>query len=141
MDLLSEFLFALGSVICHQRPERSFFVDGHQLPVCARCTGLYLSGVAGVLGWLAWKIARPVHLAVGARCTVQLAPTGSCTVGVDPRVAVRALVLGAIPTAVSLFTGALGIWDGSNITRALLAIPLGAIAGAIVAAVATKDLR
>jgi len=38
-------------------------------------------------------------------------------------------------------TGVAGVWDGSNMTRALLAIPLGAAAGAIVAAVATKDLR
>jgi uncharacterized membrane protein len=30
---------------CHQRPERSFFIKGYQLPVCARCTG-------SVLGYL-----------------------------------------------------------------------------------------
>jgi uncharacterized membrane protein len=27
--------------ICHRRPERSFFIKGHQFPVCARCTGFY----------------------------------------------------------------------------------------------------
>ena len=27
--------------ICHRIPERSFFIKGHQFPVCARCTGLY----------------------------------------------------------------------------------------------------
>ena len=47
----------------------------------------------------------------------------------------------AIPTALSLADRVLGVWDGSNVTRALLAVPLGASAGAIVAAVATKDLR
>jgi hypothetical protein len=51
------------------------------------------------------------------------------------------LVLAAIPTAVSVASGTLGAWDGSNAARAILAIPLGASAGAIVAAVATKDLR
>jgi hypothetical protein len=40
-----------------------------------------------------------------------------------------------------LTTGVLGLWDGSNLTRAMLAIPFGASAGAMVAAVATKDLR
>ena len=58
MDLFSEFIFAVGSVICHQRPDRSFFVDGHQLPVCARCTGLYLSSGAGLAAWIGFKIAR-----------------------------------------------------------------------------------
>src|SRR5436190_8573826 len=29
------------SAICHQRPERSFQLFGHQMPVCARCTGIY----------------------------------------------------------------------------------------------------
>ena len=27
--------------ICHRIPERSFFIKGHQFPVCARCTGFY----------------------------------------------------------------------------------------------------
>jgi uncharacterized membrane protein len=124
MDLALAFIFAVGSLICHQRPERSFFLDGHQLPVCARCTGLYLSAAAGLAGWIGFKIAR-----------------GWRPIAFDPRVAVRLFVLAAIPTALSLASGALGVWDGSNLTRAVLAIPLGASAGAIVAAVAAKDLR
>lgn len=27
--------------LCHRIPERSFFIKGHQFPVCARCTGFY----------------------------------------------------------------------------------------------------
>lgn len=29
-------------VMCHRKPERSFFWKGKQFPVCARCTGLYI---------------------------------------------------------------------------------------------------
>jgi len=29
--------------ICHRKPERSFHLKGHQFPVCARCTGIYIS--------------------------------------------------------------------------------------------------
>jgi uncharacterized membrane protein len=124
MNLASEIVFLAGSLICHQRPERSFFWAGHQFPVCARCTGLYLSALTGLLGWLAIKSAtrwrrRPI----------------------DPRTARTLFVAAAVPTAISLASGALGVWDGSNITRALTALPLGAAAGVIVAAVATKDLR
>ncbi|MBQ3473297.1 MAG: DUF2085 domain-containing protein, partial [Methanobrevibacter sp.] len=28
-------------LICHRMHERSFFIKGHQFPVCARCTGFY----------------------------------------------------------------------------------------------------
>ena len=31
------------NLICHRKPERSFFIKGHQFPICARCTGFYLS--------------------------------------------------------------------------------------------------
>lgn len=29
------------NLICHRKPERSFFIKNHQFPVCARCTGFY----------------------------------------------------------------------------------------------------
>lgn len=31
------------NLICHRKPERSFFIKGRQFPVCARCTGFYVS--------------------------------------------------------------------------------------------------
>lgn len=46
---------------CHQMPERSFFYKGYQFPVCARCTGLIIGYLLGVLIYflkvLNWKIA------------------------------------------------------------------------------------
>src|SRR5260221_11119827 len=33
--------YAIGHVICHQLPARSFHLWGAVLPVCARCTGIY----------------------------------------------------------------------------------------------------
>ena len=124
MDLFLAFVYAVGSVICHQLPERSFFIEGRQLPVCARCTGLYLSGAAGALGWVIWKAAR-----------------GWRSFMVSPRTALAIVMVTGLPTALSYTTGVTGVWDGSNVTRALLAVPLGLSAGAVVAAVATKDLR
>ena len=124
MDLLLAFMVAVGGVICHQLPERSFFIDGRQLPVCARCTGLYVSGVAGLVAWWGQKLLR-----------------GWRPQPVPPRVATGLLLIVAMPTLLSYLTGVLGLWDGSNLTRAMLAVPLGGVAGAIVAAVSTKDLR
>lgn len=31
---------------CHQKPERSFFIGSYQLPVCARCTGVFIGYLA-----------------------------------------------------------------------------------------------
>jgi uncharacterized membrane protein len=40
---------------CHQRPDRSFFIKGYQMPVCARCTGV-------ILGYM---IAVPCFVLIG----------------------------------------------------------------------------
>ncbi len=34
---------------CHQRPDRSFFIGGYQLPVCARCTGVLIGHTAALI--------------------------------------------------------------------------------------------
>lgn len=124
MNLLLVLVFAAGSVVCHQIPERSFFIGGHQLPVCARCTGLYLSGLAGLMAWIGFKALR-----------------GWRPVTWPPRAALTAVSIAAVPTLLSVASGTLGLADGTNLIRATLAMPLGASAGAVVAAVATKDLR
>ena len=41
----------LTKYICHRKPERSFFIKGHQFPVCARCTGFY----TGLVVYLIWN--------------------------------------------------------------------------------------
>ncbi len=45
---------AIGYAVCHRIPARSFFAYGRQLPLCARCTGMYV----GVLSGLAMFIMR-----------------------------------------------------------------------------------
>lgn len=34
-------IMQIAKYLCHRIPERSFFIKGHQFPVCARCTGFY----------------------------------------------------------------------------------------------------
>jgi len=41
-------------VVCHQRPDRTFHLDGRPLGVCHRCSGLY-TGLW--IGWLAGWVA------------------------------------------------------------------------------------
>ncbi len=42
----------VGYAICHRIPERSFFLDGRQLPLCARCTGTFLGAIVGLVTML-----------------------------------------------------------------------------------------
>lgn len=42
-------LYLFGAHICHQIADRSFHLDGVQLPVCARCLGIYLGAAIGLL--------------------------------------------------------------------------------------------
>jgi uncharacterized membrane protein len=115
---LAAFVYLLGSVVCHQIPERSFYFSGAQFPVCARCTGLYVGGVAGLGCWLVYR-----HRAL-ARGTA------------------RALLLAAaVPTLLTLITADLGWWDPTNLVRAALAAPLGLAGAVVVAAGLSRNLR
>jgi len=42
------FNYSIMKKICHQRPERSFFIKGKKLPLCSRCLGIYVSFLIGV---------------------------------------------------------------------------------------------
>lgn len=44
-----EFGYRLG---CHQKPERSFFIKGYQMPICARCVGVYIGYLLAIPSYL-----------------------------------------------------------------------------------------
>ena len=56
-----------GYAICHRITDRSFTIAGRQLPLCARCTGMYL-GVAltfvvlGLAGRRRWSMMPPLRV-------------------------------------------------------------------------------
>src|SRR5690606_1713663 len=49
LDSLGELLEAWFGFQCHRQPERSLLVDTSQLPVCARCFGIYTGLGLGAL--------------------------------------------------------------------------------------------
>jgi uncharacterized membrane protein len=64
--LIGEWLFRIYTPLCHQLPERSFFVCGHQVGFCHRCVALYSSVVvAGLLFGLLRRRIRPISLKLG----------------------------------------------------------------------------
>lgn len=95
---------AMGAVVCHQRPDRSFHAGAVAFPVCARCTGLYLSGALGaLLGWI-----------------------GAARAPRRPRAVLAAAAALTILTFAAEWTG---LATTSNLVRAAAALPLGGVAG------------
>ena len=41
--------------LCHQMPERSFWIGGQPMAVCSRCLGIYTAFLAGWLALPAWS--------------------------------------------------------------------------------------
>jgi len=107
-------MYGFGSLICHQIPERSFHLSGFQLPVCARCLGIYIGlscGAAYV--WVRAVTRRGIH-------------------PIAARTARRLAVLAAAPTLLTVALEAAGAWFPSNLTRAFAGLPLGAVVALVV---------
>ena len=117
-------MYAVGSFICHQLPERSFHFQGAQLPVCARCLGLYSGGAVGSV--------------IGASAIVRRRRNGGQPLARALRW--RWTVAAAIPTLATIVLEWGFGWPISNTVRALAALPFGvAVAFVVVRAVATVN--
>jgi uncharacterized membrane protein len=82
------------SYVCHQIPERSFFIAGHQFAVCSRCTGLYAGFTAATILYPLFRSLR--HTEAPAR---------------------KWLFLAATPLAIDFALGYLGIWENTHWSR------------------------
>ncbi len=96
--------YAAGGLVCHQRPERSFGLWDIQMPVCARCAGLYLAAPFGALLGMLTGGRRRVSSAHGLRVL---------------------LVVTALPTVATVGGELVGLMSPTNTVRAILAVPLG----------------
>ena len=102
---LAEVIYHAFGVFCHQRPDRSYFIEGHKLGVCARCTGLY-AGFAITL--LLYPLIRSLRINVN-----------------PPR---QYLILAAIPLAVDFTLTFFGFWENTHTSRLLTGTLLGSVA-------------
>ena len=101
---IAEGIYRGFGIFCHQRPDRSYFVDGHKLAVCSRCTGLY-AGFALTL--LIYPLLRSLRSVV-----------------TPPR---KFLFLGALPLLVDFSLTFFGIWENTHTSRLLTGALLGSV--------------
>lgn len=109
--LAARAVYLVGSVICHQRPDRSFFVGGGQMPVCARCAGIYLGAA----------MALSVMAVTGNRRSW------------STQVNVTMCGISAIPSLATLVYELMTGVTPSNIVRAAAGVPFGIAVAWIVA--------
>jgi uncharacterized membrane protein len=67
---------SIGYAVCHRIPERSFHIGNYQLPLCARCSGMYLGAMLGLaFQWIVskrrsgmppWRVIIPLAVLVVA---------------------------------------------------------------------------
>ncbi len=99
---------------CHQLPERSYFIFGHQVAVCARCSALYVSfwgaGLTYALASTLWRARVPVWRAPALRW-----------VGVV-----------TIPLAVDGLTQLVGLRTSTNWLRTVTGVLTGGAVGAFI---------
>jgi uncharacterized membrane protein len=109
--------YAIGHMICHQLPLRSFHLWGAALPVCARCTGIYL-GAAVV------SVAALVRPNVIRSAAITSFAGGLSVTAIHAR---RLLLAALVPTAITLGYEWTTGTTPANWIRALAGLPLGAV--------------
>ncbi|MCK6629252.1 MAG: DUF2085 domain-containing protein [Anaerolineae bacterium] len=72
---------AIGYAVCHQIPARSFHLAGQPLPLCARCTGIYLGALLGIVGMALMRRCHSVEFPPRSLLITLLAFTG--LMGID----------------------------------------------------------
>jgi uncharacterized membrane protein len=91
-------------LLCHQMDARSFHVEGFQLAVCARCFGIYVGALLGVMAYP--LVRRPARRDLPARAW---------------------LIASAVPTTVDFALGFFGVWENTHLSRFLTALLLGVV--------------
>jgi len=94
----------IGYALCHQLPQRSFFIHEHQTPLCARCTGMYLGFSIGLIFMI---LRRRTHAARMPPTAIIAVLIGFITImGID-----------GINSTISIIPGAPQLYHTTNIHR------------------------
>jgi len=105
----SGLLYLFFSKICHQIPDRSFFIFGKQLAVCSRCTGIYF-------GFLIGAVFYPIIFKLNHIKTL-------------PR---KYLLLACIPIAIDILIRIFHLAENTFASRSITGLILGAITALLV---------
>ena len=98
------FVYAVGDRLCHQKAERSFFVNGNQMPFCSRCTALWLGIVVGLGFMLLYKLQLNEKF-------------------------LFVILIGILPIAIDGLGQLFGLLESNNLVRFITGILAGGVCG------------
>ena len=101
------FLERMGSAVCHQMAERSLLFNGMQMPLCARCTGIYI----GAFFAFCFFFLKKRMQAGNSFTMIQAILTG----------------LAILPVGIDGVGSYLGFWESSQLMRMFSGSLVGAI--------------
>jgi uncharacterized membrane protein len=103
-DRVAQTLYRSFGILCHQLPERSYFIAGHKFAVCSRCTGVYAGFLLTLLGYPLIRSLRSVE--VPAR---------------------RWLFLFSLPLLIDFALGFFGFWENTHSSRFITGFLFGSV--------------
>ncbi len=125
-------VYTFGDIQCHQLYYRSLWLNGNQMPMCARMTSMYIFANFGLI---AAAFATPSTSAGQVMLNAMPGWIRSRLQRIGPeRAGALILVAGLLPVAIDGFTQLLTPYESTNPTRILTGVPGGFVGGLLVGA-------
>jgi len=98
------FVYSCGDKFCHQKSERSFFINGNQMPFCSRCTAIWVGLAVGLFVMLFYKIELNQRF-------------------------LFIIIFSLVPIGVDGVGQLIGFWESSNLSRVITGLIIGVPVG------------
>ena len=98
------FVYNCGDKLCHQKSERSFFINGNQMPFCSRCTAIWVGLAVGLFVMLFYKIELNQRF-------------------------LFIIIFSLVPIGVDGVGQLIGFWESSNLSRVITGLIIGVPVG------------
>ena len=104
MPVPFNFVYSMGDRLCHQKAERSFSINGNEMPFCSRCTAIWL-GLAIGLGLMVFYLIELNEKFLFV------------------------IIIGIVPVGIDGIGQLLGLWESTDIIRLITGLLAGGICG------------
>jgi uncharacterized membrane protein len=101
-------IYGAGDRLCHQREDRSLFINGNQMPFCTRCTAIFLGFAVGLGLMIFYKIKLNEKFLL-------------------------LILIGIIPIGFDGIGQQLNFWESTNIIRFITGMLAGTVCGISIA--------